>query len=246
MGHFSELNMTVDSRAIDMFHQCRPSALLGYLQEAATLAALDLGASSPEVLKKYHCLWMITSYWVEMDEPLLWNEDFTIRTWHRGTSAASTYRDFDILKGGRTVGQAVSNWVMVDADTRKLFRMKNLVEFQGTDGGELCRSVKLHRIKLPESFDARETRPMRYSDTDTNGHINNTHYADFACDALHLERLGQGKSVRSLHIGYLGECRAGETITIDTAVRGDDLFAHGLGGDGSERFEFSMTLADLA
>ena len=245
MGRYYEMNMTVDSRAIDMFRQCRSSALLGYLQEAATMAALDLGASGPQVLEKYNCLWMISRYWVEIDEPLYWNEDFTIRTWHRGTAPASTYRDFDIYKDGKVIGQAVSNWVMVDADTHKLFRMKNLTEFQGTDGGELCKTLKLHRVKLPAAFDGQDRRPMRYSDTDINGHINNIHYADFACDALHLETCGQGKFVRNLQIGYVGECRAGETLLIDTARLGDDLYARGQGEDGTERFDFAMTLADL-
>jgi acyl-ACP thioesterase len=228
-----------------MFSQCRPSALLGYLQEAATQAALDLGASGPQVLKKYNCLWMIARTWVEMDEPLYWNEAFSVRTWHRGGTGASCYRDFDVFRDGKPIGQGVSNWVMVDVDTHKLFRMKNLEEFQGTDGGALCKDKKLHRVKLPETFDGRETRDMRYSETDINGHINNIHYADFACDALHMERHGQGKFVRQFQIGYVGECHAGETIAIDTAVRGDEWFARGEGEDGGERFDFALTLAEL-
>lgn len=240
-----EKDFVVDSRAIDMFRQCRPSALLGYLQEAATLAALDLGASGPEVMEKYHCQWMIARIWVEMDRPLAWNEPFTVRTWHRGASGASSYRDFDILREGKAIGQGVSTWVLVDADSRKLFRMKGLTEFQGTDGGELCKNIRLHRVKLPETFDAREDCPMRYSQTDINGHVNNIHYADFACDALHMERYGQGKFPRSFQIGYVGECRAGETIHIDTAVRGDELYARGEGQDGKERFDFALTLARI-
>lgn len=239
------MDFTVDSRAIDMFRQCRPSALLGYLQEAATQAALELGVSGPEIMEKYHCIWMIARMWVEMDRPLYWNEKFTVRTWHRGASGASSYRDFDILRDGKTIGQSVSTWVMVDVDSRRLFRLKQLTEFQGTDGGALCKDIRLHRVKLPETFDSREERPMRYSETDINGHINNIHYADFACDALHMERHGQGKFVRRFQVGYVGECRAGETLTIDTAVRGDELFARGEGPDGGERFDFALTLAPL-
>ena len=38
-----ETRFRVDSRDVDLFNQCRPSALLGILQEAATQAALELG-----------------------------------------------------------------------------------------------------------------------------------------------------------------------------------------------------------
>ena len=245
MSRYLEREFTVDSRDVDMFDQCRPSALLGYLQEAATLAALELGASGPEVREKYGCLWMIARIWVEMKQPLRWNDTFTVRTWHRGAAGASSYRDFDLYRNGEYVGQGVSAWVLVHAETRKLFRMRELIEFQGTDGGALCKDVKLHRVKMPETFDACEARPMRYSDTDINGHINNAHYADFACDALHLETLGRGKFVRSFQLGYVGECLAGETLSIDTAVRDGECFARGRGEDGSERFDFHLVLEDL-
>lgn len=242
MSKYLDLNFTVDSRAVDMFGQCRPSALLGYLQEAATLAGLELGVSGPLIYEKYHCQWLVTRMWVEMSKPLHWNESFAVRTWHRGATGASVYRDFDLTQNGRPIGQGVSIWVMADADNRKLFRMKDLMEFQGTDGGELRKSVKLRRVALPESFDGRESRSMRYSETDINGHINNIHYADFACDALHLERRAPGQFVRSLQIGYLDECRAGETIQIDTAVRDNRWYARGQGPTGGERFEFLMDL----
>lgn len=245
MSTFYEMDFRVDSRDVDLWGQCRPSAVLGCLQEAATQAALQLGVSGPEILKKYNCLWMVTRNWVELDAPLRWNELIHVKTWHRGASGASSYRDFDLFRDGKPIGQGTSVWVMVDAQERKLFRMKNLTEFQGTDGGELCKSIKLRRPAMPETFDSRTRRDLRYSDTDINGHVNNTHYADFACDSLHLERLGQGKFVRSLQIGYVSECQAGETIFVDTAVRGDELFARGEGEQGDERFDFTLALDAL-
>lgn len=240
-----EMSFRVDSRDVDLFNQCRPSAVLGYLQEAATQAALALGVSGPEILKKYHCMWMVTRNWAELDAPLRWNDQITVKTWHRGASGASTYRDFDLFRDGRPIGQATSVWVMADVDQRKLFRIKDLTEFQGTDGGELKKSIRLRRPAMPEEFDGRARRELGYSDTDINGHVNNAHYADFACDSLHLERLGRDRFIRSFQIGYVSECRAGETLWVDTAARGDELFARGQGEDGGERFDFTLTLAGL-
>ena len=124
-------------------------------------------------------------------------------------------------------------------------RMKSLKEFEGTDGGELKKSIRLHRARMPERFDGVSLREMRYSDTDINGHINNIRYADFACDALHLERYGEGRFVRSFQLDYITECMAGETLSIDTAVNGNELYAHGVGEDGAERFLCAMTLEEL-
>ena len=47
MSTVYEMEFRVDSRDVDLFGQCRPSALLGIFQEAATQAALRVGASGP-------------------------------------------------------------------------------------------------------------------------------------------------------------------------------------------------------
>ena len=245
MSTVYEIKLRVDSRDVDLFNQCRPSAVLGFLQEAATQAALALGVAGPQILEKYNCIWMVTRNWVELDAPLQWNDLVTVKTWHRGASGASSYRDFDLFREGRPIGQGASVWVMVDVQARTLFRMRDLTEFRGTDGGALSKSIKLRRLAMPETFDGRARRELGYSDTDINSHVNNAHYADFACDSLHLERLGRGKFVRSFQIDYLSECQAGEALWVDTAVQGDALFAQGRGEDGEERFDFTLKLEDL-
>lgn len=243
MSKITEVTFRVDSLDVDMFNQCRPSALLGYLQKAATYAAIELGAAGPQILEKYNCLWMVSRNWAQLERPLRWNETFTIQTWHRGGTGVSTYRDFDIFRDGVCIGQAVAQWVMVDADTHKLYRMRDVTEFQGTDGGERNKTIKLHRVPSPERFQAAGKRYLGYSDTDINGHINNSHYADYACDALHLEQHGQGKFVREFQISYIGECRAGEELTMETAIDDQHLYARGVGSEGEARFEYAMSLA---
>ncbi len=244
MSNVCEVTFRVGSLDVDMFNQCRPSALLGYLQEAATQAAIEMGASGPEILEKYNCLWMVSRNWVELNAPLRWNDEFTIQTWHRGGSGVASYRDFDIFRDGVYIGQAVAQWVMVDADTHKLYRMRDVTEFQGTDGGERNKSIKLHRAPSPGEFSVAGKRYLGYSDTDINGHINNSHYADYACDALHMERHGKGRFIREIQISYIGECRAGEELSMAIAVEGDRLYARGVGAEGEVRFEYAMTLAD--
>ena len=245
MSTFLEMDYTVDSRDVDLFGLCRPSALLGILQEAATRASMALKLSGPEALEKYNALWMINRIWAQVSVPIRWNDHLRIKTWHRGASGASSYRDFDIYRDGVFIGQGVTSWVLVYADSHKLMRMKDLAEFQGTDGGELMKDIKLRRADQPDGWEGSSFRPMRYSDTDINGHINNTHYADFACDALHLERALVGKFVRELQFDYTGECMAGETIRVDTAARENRLFAKGEGEDGSSRFDCVLTLENL-
>ena len=242
---YHEAAFQVGARDTDLFGQCRPSAMMDFLQEAATGAAVALHVSREEMLRSHGVFWMLARIWYRLDAPVYWNERLTVQTWHRGGSGVASYRDFDIFRDGVYIGQAVAQWVMVDADTHKLYRLRDVVEFQGTDGGERKKTMKLHRVPMPQTFQETGHRYLGYSDTDINGHINNIHYADFACDALHLERHGQGKFVREFQISYIGECKAGEKLAMETAVEGEHLYARGVGAEGDSRFEYAMTLADF-
>ena len=245
MGRYYELRCRADSRQVDLFGQMKLSALLGALQVAAAGAMAELELDAIRLREKYHAAWIVNRYHVTLASPLCWGDDFTVRTWHRGGESGSVYRDFDILRDGQAIGSAVSLWVMVDPDSHRLVPARGCPEFRGTDGGELNRTERLRRVDLPERFDSRVLWEMHYSDTDMNGHINNVRYADFLCDAVHLEELGRGKFVSGFQVCFLSECRAGETIAIDCALRADGCCARGLGPDGKERFECALTLSPL-
>lgn len=242
---YYEKDYLVDSRDIDPWYHCRPSGLMGALQEAAVEAACALHVSRDETLAKYNCFWMLARMWYHLDVPLSWGDTVTIRTWHRGGRGASTYRDFDLFVRGKRIGEAVSTWVLADADTHHLFRMNQVDEFQGTDGGELCKSKTLAGVRLPDGMEHADSRALHYSDTDVNGHVNNVRYADFICDALHMERLGPGRYVSSLQVGYLAECMAGETIELYTGQGGGVWYVHGADKAGKSRFDGAVELSEI-
>lgn len=242
---YFESGYPIDSRDVDPCNHCKPSGLMGILQEAAVAAACELHASRPEMMEKYNLFWMLARMWYRLDRPLKWNETLSIRTWHRGGSGASSYRDFDLFVDGKPVGEAVSVWVLADADTHRLARMSKIEEFQGTDGGELCKDKSLSRFKLPQEMAAADHRAMHYSDTDINGHVNNVRYADFICDAIRMDQLGQDFYVSALQVDYLAECMAGETITLFTGEQDGLRYVRGADAAGKSRFEGAVTLTPL-
>lgn len=240
---FLERTYLVDSRDADHQGQCRPSAVLGFLQEAATVASMEIGVDRAVMLERYNCFWMMARLWLKLDRPLRWSEEVTVRTWHRSPKGATSYRDFDLLVGGRPVGQAVSAWVLADHDTHRLFRLDKVAELHENTGEPgLAKEMTLARLKLPQSMAVAQQRRLHYSETDVNAHVNNTRYADFACDALRLERLTGGAFVSELHISFLAECKAGDELELEVG-RGEGMdFVRGVGGDGRPRFEAGVTL----
>lgn len=239
--HEFRLNgLDVDGRGI-----CKPSALLNHLQNAATLAAEEGGFDRELMMERYGAFWMLARSWFRLDRPLRFEDRLSVRTWHRGGKSAVMYRDYDILANGEPVGESVSAWVMAEMATRRIVKLSGVKELEGTDGGELCKTKQLSRLRVPADMSLAERRPMRYSESDINGHINNTRYADFACDVLDMAALEESSFLSAMEIGYLAECRPGEVLDLFAGERDGLYYVRGVGTEGTDRFTAAMGFASL-
>ncbi len=245
MSLYYEMTLPIDSRDVDGNGFCKASALLGHIQEAAAQAAEQGGFGRELTLERYHAFWMLTRVWYRLRRPLRWEERLTIRTWHRGNKGASMYRDYDLFVQGELVGECVSVWVLADLENRQLLRIGALSELDGTDGGPLCKEKKLSKLRLPDTLELAGRRRMRYSDMDLNGHVNNTRYADFACDALEMEHLGPDRFLSSMQIGYLAECRPGEDLLLRTAREDGTCYVQGIDEAGKSRFDAALIFGEV-
>ena len=241
-----ESTMLIDSRDVDGMSRCKASALMGLLQECATQAAEAGGFTREVLLKNYGAFWMLTRFWVRLNRPLKWEENVRIVTYHRGAGHGVTmYRDYDLYVGDEQVGEAVSAWVLANQENRKMLRLSTIKEIEGTDGGELCKTLRLRKLRKPETLHQVEQRPMRYSDTDINGHVNNTRYADFACDTLRLDRLPENQFLSEFQIDYVAECRPGEVITMEAGPAERGQYVCGLDNTGKARFEALLIFGEV-
>lgn len=245
IGMFHETVCRVGARDTDTFGQCRPSSLMDFLQETATEAAIQLHVSREEMIRRYNVFWMLARAWYRLDKPVFWDDQLTIRTWHRGGKGVSMYRDFDIYRNGEIIGEAVNVWVLADLETRSLHRLTNIQEFNDTSGGDMCKSKFLPKLRIPVELNIAEERQLHYSDCDVNSHVNNVRYCDFVCDALHMQRMGEGRFVSSVQIGYLKECRAGENICLSTGHQDGIWYVQGDDMEKKPRFDAALVLIPL-
>lgn len=242
MSVWYEYKTNIDSRAVDGRSFCRPSALLGCLQEAATLAAESRGFGRDVLMQNHGAFWMLARMWYRLDRPLRWGEELTIHTWHRGGKGASMYRDFDLYVGNERIGEAVSVWALVRLEDRRMLRVSEIPELEGTEGGERNKDKLLAKIRMPEEMQLVERRLMHYSDTDINGHVNNTRYADFACDTIRLDRLPEGTFVAEMQLGYHAECHSGENLCMLSDRKEQTCFVRGIDETGKIRFDVCLVL----
>ena len=250
-GGGNDVSFTIDSYSeqflisstdTDAYYECRPASLLAYIQRVITEHAQLTGTSRDDVMAKYNSYWMVLRIWISMRRPVIWGETLTVRMTVRRPHGTRVYRDCDLYIGDEQIGEATSMWVLANRRTKRPILLESLPELPKEDAGS-AKSITLSRVVFPENMSLHHRRELFYSDTDINGHINNTRYVDLACDAAELNLRPHGVFMKELLISYVGECFAGEELSIYRGKKGDTLFIHGVGPDQTDRFDCTIQMS---
>lgn len=244
MNEIMYRDFTVDSRDTDLHGLCRPSALLGFLQEMATAHSEVLGISRRVMLERHNCVWMLARLWFCLERPICRDQTITVKTWTRGANGAVSYRDFDLLIGGERIGEAVTSWVLADVETRGIQRMSRMQELVEAAVPACVKDRKLSRLLMPKELDELMTRRVLYSDTDINGHMNNTRYVDAACDAVRFDQM-RGHFLAEAMVNYSRECLPGSCLHILGRQEGGTWFVRGADETGAAHFDTALRFAPL-
>lgn len=220
----------------DLFRLCRPSSLLTYFQEAATEHAALLGVSNIA-----GAVWMLVRMRYTLQRPIWGGEELRVQTRYGAPKGYTVLRDYMLYSGSEQVGHAVSSWVLGDAVNHKLLAAEDILPRTEPEAEKIER---LGKIKMPREMTDCASRTIGYSDTDINGHANNTHYADYACDAVHFETM-RGQYIREFQITYSAECRVGETVFLKSGRGGNSLFVRGTDAEEKVHFDARMEICDL-
>ena len=226
----------------DLFGVCRPSSIMDFMQEAATEHTVRLGISSDDLARK-GAIWMLVRMRYTLFRPIRGGEVLRVKTWGRPPQGAYVLRDFELYLGEECVGEAVSVWVLGDLVHHSLLRAEEILTAESWHIPEAA-MAKPGKIRMPKDLEEAGERRIGYSDTDINGHANNTRYADYACDAIRFEER-RGQYVQAMQITYSAECLAGQSIRMQFKREMNTYDVRGVDKDGKPHFDIRMELAEI-
>ena len=206
------LPIEVASYDVGPDNRLRLSGVLRYQQEAGERHLIPAGMGWNALIERG--IAFVASRWhahiVRLPEM---NERVTLTTWHREHRGARFLRCYEWRDAqGKLLLCGVMQFALVSTVDHHLLRGD---EFDPEGALPACtQSVDCAapaRYKLPELTAVREY-PVGWSDTDINTHMNNTRYADLACDAL-ADKLA-GHRIIDVQMHFAGETRLGDTVTL--------------------------------
>ncbi len=224
------LPLTVASYDVGADNRLRLSAVLRYQQEAAEQQLALGGMGWSEQLA--HGMTFVTSRWHGVFTRLpAMGEQVVLKTWHHARKGVRFIRHYVWTDAeGDTIAQGVMVFALVSTAEHRLLRgdeFAALGDIPACDEGVDCAAPT--KLCLPELSPVR-TFTVGWSDTDRNGHLNNTRYADLLCDALG-EQMDSGV-IADVQMHFAGETRREETVTLSAAM-GETAFVQGVNPRGT-------------
>ena len=195
----------------------RPSSLLRFQQEAGERHLGEAGLTYQEFYRR-GMIFVLTRLNVEIHRLPAMGEEVSLLTWHRDGKGAQLYRCYQLLDGrGTVLTEGVSAFALVEVESHRPLRLTVFEQFGiGSQPDRRNGCPDPGRLRPPEGLTDAGERRVFWSDTDYNGHLNNTVYADILCDFVPDGM--DGREIAGFSIAYEKEALEGESLSIRTAA----------------------------
>ena len=220
------------TRDCDLTGQWKPSAILEIMQEMAGAHAELLGVGRSRLLPMNLC-WVLTRVEVRMERYPVSGEMVTVETFPMPNRRVFFPRYFIFRDAeGKQIGCAGSLWVVLDISTRKMGNPAEIAAIM-PDNRDLTAPMGMPAT-VEETAAAPEEafRLPVYTDLDVNGHVNNTRYLDWCCNALGIDTLRRC-AMKTFALNYNQEILPGQEVRT-VLRREDDRFSFS-GFEGDKR-----------
>ncbi len=209
-----ETTLTVSTYECDFQQRWKPAAFFQRLTEAAGVHAARLGFGYDAMLAQ-------NLYWVHSRMKLKFyrfpgpGDAVTIRTWPKTIQQKLFYiRDFEVLdSAGEPLAAATSAWLVMDAGARRLIPPQSLDLQLPTVSARAGLDEPLERIGMTPGGEERLVAQPGYSAIDLLGHVNNSRYVEWICDAFPLEDYRDYR-LDWIQVNYDREVRAGDRVSL--------------------------------
>lgn len=201
---------------VDSQNHCKLSKIIELLQNAATMHSKVLGYGTKGMMDLKQA-WLMLGWHVKILKYPVADMDVEITTWCRTMKGVEAKRGYEVLdENGETLIIADSSWALFDLVSQKLIRVpQDMVEAYNSIDRDPFDGIKSEKLHDNDINQAEFKVKVGKRDIDTNHHMNNAKYMEYAMEVLPEDRV-----ITEFENAYKKQIPYGEEITVSY---GDDM-----------------------
>ena len=219
MATISSYPFTIQPENVDFTLRASVASIISYMLNVAGTDAHRKGFGV-EALQGHSFTWVLSRLAVDINTQPRQYSNIEIDTWVNEFNRLSSTRNFKMRIGEDVIAAGVSQWCMLNMETRQAVDMTQLKDIYEramvAEPSPITAPARLRDIEPQASV----SRPVVYSDIDFNRHVNTLRYIDLIFDTLPIELIEKNNGMR-LDINFIAEALYGEVLTIGWTSEGN-------------------------
>jgi medium-chain acyl-[acyl-carrier-protein] hydrolase len=163
---------------------------------------------------KKQVAWMLTRWKVDFFKLPKFNDQVKLVTTPRAFRNFYANREYEFFdKSEERLIKANTLWVFVNIATRRPLKIpEEMYNHYGISDEDMKKFSKLDNVPAAGRIDETRNFEVYFKDIDTNRHVNNTLYVEWAIETISAD-IKMNYRMKSLKVNYLKETNLGDKIT---------------------------------
>ncbi|MDD6795399.1 MAG: thioesterase [Clostridiaceae bacterium] len=197
--------------------KCKLSSIVNFLCDVGNAHSEALG-DTIEVLMDKKCAWVFYKYDIKMHEYPKYREKILITTEAIGFRKFYAFRKYVIRnKEGKLLGEALALFMMINLEKRRPMRIPEK-EYELYEVKEdLKKMIPMEDIMKVDEEEHLKKFDTRYSDIDSNGHVNNVKYIEWAIESVPVDII-KDYEIKRIKILFEKETTYGEEVEVSSTI----------------------------
>lgn len=212
MAEITSYKYRIEPQDVDFTLRASASSIISYMLNVAGVDADNKGFGVA-ALQDNKYTWVLSRLGIEIIHQAEQYSNIEIDTWVNEFNRLSSTRNFRMRLGDELLAAGVSQWCMLNMETRQVVDMSLLKDTYERAMVDTPSPIAAPARLRSTEYTAQSERPVVYSDIDFNRHVNTLRYVDMVFDAISLEAIESNNGMR-IDFNFIAEARYGELLTI--------------------------------
>lgn len=201
--------------------ECKMSSIINYFCDIGSKQSEELGVGIDYLTEK-RLAWVFYKYDIKVNRYPMYGEKIKVVTMAKSFKKFYASRGYEIYdENNEKIVEGEGIFLLINIDKRRAVRIpEDQYIAYGVDV-ENCQDIKLTKLeKLTEEMHNSSFK-VRYGDIDSNMHVNNVKYVEWAVESLPLD-IVLNYELKEITVIFEKECKYGAEIKTSCQVRETD------------------------